>query len=186
MTTIFSTRPGVVTVLPEDGPTGLIMAIGGRGSDLAVPGRGSYFNMRSIVTGISIEQQDDLQIQKSLNARNYAFVFGRGVGNAQINGIAFADNCDEGRKPNKLESLYRNFDLYGNEVPTWSPPANGIESICKYFDATRVASSGQVYDMVLGAAAASRFKIMVHAMTMSLTQREHRLAEFSIACKVFQ
>lgn len=161
MTTLFSTRPGVVTVIPEDSPSGLIMAIGGRGTSLAVPGQGSYFNMRSIVTQITVEQQDDLQIQKSLSARRYAFIFGRGVGNAQISGIAFTENCNNGG-------------------------TTGLESICNYFEATRVSSSGQVYDMVLGAAAASRFKIMVHGMNISLARPEQRLAEFSIACKVFK
>lgn len=187
MTTLFATRPGIVSVLPGDGASGLIMAISGRDQELAAPGQGSYFNLRSIITQINIDEQDDFQIQKSMNVQRYAFIFGPGVGSAQIRGIAFTDVCQTADEENDLQVVGGPFGL----TLTQGTPRGqtGLERICEYFSRTRVSSSGQVYNMVLGANAASRYKIMLHGMRLSLSQPaqpEYQPVEFVMSCKVFR
>ena len=184
MTTLFATQPGRVAILPEDINSGLIMAIGGRDQNLASPGRGSYFNMRAIITQIQVAEQDDYQVQKSMSTSRYAFVFGPGVGNAEISGIAFTDVCQTDEEANATRVVEGPF---GRQLVRGAAAGlTGLERICEYFDRTRISSSGQVYDMVLGSSAASRYKILLYGMTLTLTKPELRLTEFVMNCKVFK
>lgn len=158
------------------------MAIGGQNKALAVPGRGGFATMRAIVTELSIDQGDDIQVQSTMSVQRFVFVFGRGIGDARIAGIAFADSC---AGPPPGQTVLANGPV-GPMLTQVGAGTGGLEQICNYFNSSRVAVSGRAYDLVLGTGFNSRWRIILHGMQITVSRPEQRLIEFVLRCKAFQ
>lgn len=158
------------------------MAIGGQNKPLAVPGRGSFATMRAIITELSIDQGDDIQVQPTMSIQRFVYVFGRGIGDARIAGIAFADSCagPPAGKPAVGQGPT------GPVLTQVGSGTGGLEQICNYFNSSRVSMSGRAYDLVLGTGFSSRWRIILHGIQITVSRPEQRLIEFVLRCKAFQ
>jgi hypothetical protein len=93
MSTIFAIRPGYALAVREATAAPLLIGLAGWGD---IASGGGFANQKAIITGFTLGESPNYQIQHTLRNFLYAYQFGNRAGEMAISGIAFAGRCDAG------------------------------------------------------------------------------------------
>ena len=136
---IFSSQAGRVTAVDGDFMP-MLMEIGDDPKDVHPSANWSgYDEMRSIVTGIGVQQQGGYQIIHTLRDFLYVYVFGERIGQLTINGLSFNANCESGYDA-----------LVGDNPNVIGAQYHGLEWVQAYYLDNRITHRPDPITIVLG------------------------------------
>ncbi len=134
MPNLFSSGAGKVAQLAGNG---LPMAL--RIGNVASPDPYAAFNgfsvLKSIVTGLSFQEQSGYQLMHTLNQFLYIYNFGERAADLTINGLCFMGNCNDDTDPNT------------GKITT----ATGIEQMILFYKNNRLSTLGAPMAIAIGA-----------------------------------
>ena len=116
-----------------------------------------FFNFKSIITGVSVEQQGGVQFLHTLRDFIYIYVFGERISAMQVSGLSFWDKCD-------------------------APTYHGIEWVNAYYLNNRVSERATPVTLVLGLATAF-FGFLIR-FKFDYNDPEQQIAQFMLDFRV--
>jgi hypothetical protein len=144
---IFSAGPGAVTAINEAGfPPAALFLEGWNGP---------AFN--SIITGVSLQHQGNVQFMHTMQEFVYLYVFGDRVGDMTVSGVSFSRTCAPGLS---------------------NAQAHGLEWTHSYYLANRVALRARPVALVLGLVTV--FEGFLVGAGLALNDPQQGLGQFSL------
>lgn len=149
MTTLFLSNPGQVVAFQNNGL--LPMAIFMEGWD-------GYPSMSAIITQVSSQATGIYQHLHSMQDFIHTYIFGEGMGQMLIGGLAFSESCFGG--------------------------ASGLEQIANYYNTYRISNSGRLLSIQIGITGAARLRGFLVGSQISIVDTDHQLCQFGLQISV--
>lgn len=149
MTTLFLSNPGQVVAFQNNGL--LPMAV-------FMEGWPGYPQINAIITQVNSQSSGIYQHLHSMQDFIHTYIFGEGMGQLLIGGLAFSESC------------------YGG--------ATGLEQIAAYYNNYRISNSGQLLTIQIGITGAARLRAFLVGSQVSIVDTDHQLCQFGLQLSV--
>lgn len=125
-----------------------------------------FQSFKSIITGLSFQQQSGFQILHTLNQFIYIYNFGERSSDLMINGLCFMANCTD------------SVNLATGIIST----PTGLEHVIKFYKQNRLSTSGAPLSFTIGTTIA--LKGFLVGLRTDMTDPNSGIAQFSMQFKV--
>jgi len=161
MATILESTPGSLVYVKGSLDTALRLHIDGAEFD--------ELSLSSIVTGVRIALEDNVQAVHSLGDMVHIYSFGRKISSLAISGVSVASRC-------KTSSSWP--WMGGGGANT------GIDSLIAYYNKYRAGARAEPITVQIGSGDGGLFEGFMHALSIEAGQPESMLVSFAFLFKV--
>jgi hypothetical protein len=141
---LFAGAPGRVVAIPDAAVVGVL-------PPLVTPNPGITFSGRkSIITRIAVSQRGSFQFLHTLGGDIYIYVFGDRIGNMQLSGLSFAQDCTQ---PSATELQDNSDEVQATTAQVGAggdDGQHGIEKMIAYYKSNRISSRSDPVTILLG------------------------------------